>query len=274
MERLLAVLRQWAPEFTATASMIPALVVPVIARITGRMHHPEVVATFAEPVLSSPSAPPIAVLNARLGLALLAVGRRDAVAAQEHFHHLAPLRGTRAPPQIVYGVGPVVDRLLGLLAQTTGNLDQAAEHFEDALAFCRKGYQTELAWTCHDYADALLQRNGQGDRAKSVSLLDESLAISCELGMRPLMERVVALQERTESQPAKAPAYPNGLTRREVEVLRLVASGKSSAEIAAELVLSRRTVERHISNIYNKTYTRSRAEATAFAFTHGLVSSS
>ena len=281
LERLLEVLRQWAPEFTATASMIPALVVPVITRITGRIHHPEVVATFAEPVLSSPFAPPIAVLNARLGLAILAVERRDVGAAQEHYHHLAPLRGTRAPPQIVYGVGPVVDRLLGLLAQTIGNLDQAAEHFEDALAFCRKaGYLPELAWTCHDYAEALLQcpSTGSGpavsdDRDKTIYLLEEALAISSELGMRPLMERVVALQERAESQPAKAPVYPDGLTHREVEVLRLVASGKSSAEIAAELVLSRRTVERHISNIYNKTNTRSRAEATAFAFTHGLASS-
>ena len=48
------------------------------------------------------------------------------------------------------------DRLLGLLAQTTGNLDKAAEHFEDARAFCRKaGYRPELAWTCCDYAAAL-----------------------------------------------------------------------------------------------------------------------
>ena len=89
--------------------------------------------------------------------------------------------------------------------------------------------------------------------------------------MCPLMERVVAMQERVHSQAAKAPAYPNGLTEREVEVLRLVASGQSSAEIAAELVLSRRTVERHISNIYSKTNTHNRSEATAFAFTHGLI---
>ncbi len=77
-----------------------------------------------------------------------------------------------------------------------GNLDQAAIHFEDALAFCRKaGYRPELAWTCCDYADTLRERNGEGDRAKAISLLDESLAISSELGMRPLMERVQSRQE-------------------------------------------------------------------------------
>ncbi len=82
---------------------------------------------------------------------------------------------------------------MGLLAQTIGNMDQAAAHFEDALSFCRKaGYRPELAWTCCDYADTLLQRKEPGDREKAMSLLDESLAISSELGMRPLMERVLS----------------------------------------------------------------------------------
>ncbi len=77
-----------------------------------------------------------------------------------------------------------------------GNLDQAEIHFEDALVFCRNaGYRPELAWTCCDYADTLLQRNGPGDREKAMSLLDESLAISTELGMRPLMERVLSRRE-------------------------------------------------------------------------------
>ena len=59
----------------------------------------------------------------------------------------------------------------------------------------RAGYRPVLAWTCCDYADALRERNGEGDRAKAISLLDESLAISSELGMRPLMERVLSRRE-------------------------------------------------------------------------------
>ena len=61
---------------------------------------------------------------------------------------------------------------------------------------CRKaGYRPELAWTCCDYADTLLQRGNPGDREKAMSLLDESLSISSELGMRPLMERVLSRRE-------------------------------------------------------------------------------
>ena len=66
-------------------------------------------------------------------------------------------------------------------------------HVEDALTFCRKaGYRPELAWACFGYSDMLLERIGENDRTKAVSLLDESLAISNELGMRPLVERVLS----------------------------------------------------------------------------------
>jgi DNA-binding NarL/FixJ family response regulator len=71
--------------------------------------------------------------------------------------------------------------------------------------------------------------------------------------------------------PRITPTYPDRLTQREVKVLRLVASGKSSAEIAGELILSRRTVERHISNIFAKTSAANRTEA-AYAARHKLVS--
>jgi len=170
------------------------------------------------------------------------------------------------------------DRLLGLLSQTTGNLDQAAEHFEGALAICRKaGYRPELAWTCCDYADALLdprvssRRTTWESRQKTISLLDESLAISSELGMRPLMERVTERLERIQARPSTAPAYPDGLTEREVEVLRLIAAGKTNREIGEELYISFRTVGNHVRNILNKTNTTNRTEAATFAAHQGLT---
>jgi DNA-binding NarL/FixJ family response regulator len=64
------------------------------------------------------------------------------------------------------------------------------------------------------------------------------------------------------------------LTQREIEVLRLIAVGKSNQKIAEELILSIRTVERHVSNIYEKIGVHgntARAAATAYAFSHGLA---
>jgi len=69
---------------------------------------------------------------------------------------------------------------------------------------------------------------------------------------------------------AQKTSRPDGLTDREIEVLRLVAAGRMNKEIADELVLSVRTVERHIGNIYKKINARGRADAAAYTLTHGL----
>jgi DNA-binding NarL/FixJ family response regulator len=66
-------------------------------------------------------------------------------------------------------------------------------------------------------------------------------------------------------------ARPDGLTARELEVLRLVAAGRTNPQIAAELFLSEKTVARHLSNIFGKTNVKSRTEAAAYAFQHQLV---
>ena len=268
LKKLLEVMHQTPPGPTV-AHAYPAMVIPLVAGISGVVDRFDIAQAAAEAVLASPSAAPVVSIIARSSLALMAVQRGDMAAAQEQYAALEQGRGT-----VLMMISTSVDRLLGLIAQTVGKLDDAKGHFEDALAFCRKaGYRPELAWSCYDYADVLHKRNGQGDRAKAISLLTESLDIAAELSMRPLKERVTERLARVQAQPNAAPTHPAGLTEREVEVLRLLASGKSNAVIAAELVLSVRTVERHISNIYGKTNSHSRAEATAFAFTHGLMSS-
>ena len=77
-------------------------------------------------------------------------------------------------------------------------------------------------------------------------------------------------QQLTDVVPA-FPTYPASLTEREVEVLRLVADGRSNRQIADALFLSPRTVERHIANIYLKIEVHSKAEATAFALRNHLT---
>ena len=166
-----------------------ATVIPWVARITGELNRLVVAASFGQTVVTYNFATPLYVMYSRAGLGLVAMLRGDAAAAAEQYEALKLRRGLL----LLY---VSTDHVLGLLCHTMGNLDQAVEHFEDALAFCRKGiYRPDLAWTCCDYADVLRDRDGEGDKAKAVALLDESLAISSELGMRPLMERVLSRRE-------------------------------------------------------------------------------
>ena len=165
-----------------------------------------------------------------------------------------------------------VDRLSGLLARTMGRLDEAVDHFEDSAYFCRRaGYRPELAWTCFDNAGTLVQRDAPQDRVWALTLLDETEGISAELGMKPLSEQAAALRDLIESQPTDAPKYPDGLTPREVEVLRLVAAGKSNPVIAAELFISLNTVTRHLVNAFSKIGCSNRAEAAVYTFQRGLL---
>ena len=73
---------------------------------------------------------------------------------------------------------------------------------------------------------------------------------------------------------ARSPSAPAGLSPREIEVLRLIAAGRTTQEVAEALVLSVRTVERHITHVYEKIRARGRADATAFALKHGLAAES
>ena len=105
-----------------------------------------------------------------------------------------------------------------------------------------------------------------------MSLLDEALAISTELGMRPLMEQAQDRLDRIGSTAPETPDYPSGLSQREVDVLRLLALGKSNREIGDELVITEGTVRRHVSNVYPKIGASNRSEATGYALREGLVS--
>ena len=266
LERSLEAMRHAEPgptfEYATMAGMIP-----LIARIAGENAHRDTARSAAEAVLASDNALPLVSGWARVGLALAAVDSANKTLAAEQYAALKPQQGT-----FVATFSISVDHLLALTAQTMGNPDQAINHFDDALEFCRKaGFRPEVAWTCFDYVGILLDRNGAGDRATAISLLDESLAISSELGMRPLMERITVLQERTAARRVRSSGYPDGLTSREVEVLGLVAAGKMNREIAEDLIISVNTVGNHVRSILNKTNAANRTEAATYAVRQGLV---
>ena len=74
-----------------------------------------------------------------------------------------------------------------------------------------------------------------------------------------------------QTSPITAPSYPDGLTHREVEILRLLATGHTVAQIAGQLVISQRTVTTHITSIYRKIKVNSRSAATRYAIAHKLI---
>ena len=102
-----------------------------------------------------------------------------------------------------------------------------------------------------------------GDEEAARMELDAAAVVLRELTARPLLAEAELRLGRGRA--------PEGLTAREVEVLRLVAAGKSNPVIAAELFLSEKTVARHLSNIFGKIGVTSRTAAAAFAFQHRMV---
>ncbi len=104
-----------------------------------------------------------------------------------------------------------------------------------------------------------------GDEDTAAWELDAARSVFDRLGAVPDVARVDSLR----ASPLAAAAH--GLTQRELQVLRLVAGGATNRSIAAELVLSERTIDRHVSNIFAKLRVSSRAAATAYAYQHDLV---
>ena len=104
-----------------------------------------------------------------------------------------------------------------------------------------------------------------GDEDGAAMEFDAARWIFQQLGALPDVARAEDLARHTITAPA------GGLTRRELEVLRQVASGKSNRAIATELFLSEKTVARHVSNIFTKLGLSSRSAATRYAYEHGLA---
>jgi DNA-binding CsgD family transcriptional regulator/tetratricopeptide (TPR) repeat protein len=102
-----------------------------------------------------------------------------------------------------------------------------------------------------------------GDEDSAAMELETARQVFVQLGAAPDTARLDALVGRT--------AAPGGLSPRELEVVRLIAAGRTNSAIAAELYLSEKTVARHVSNIFGKLGVGTRTAAAAYAFEHGLA---
>ena len=126
-----------------------------------------------------------------------------------------------------------------------------------------------------DHALALLSRERPGDLEAATTLLAGAKATAGRLQMSALLQRIASAggppEHAGKGPPTPRTTLSTGLTPRETEVLRALASGGTNQEIAAALFISVHTVERHLANVYTKIGARGRADATRFAVEHLIV---
>ena len=152
------------------------------------------------------------------------------------------------------------------ITSLAGLVDEAENEFERMITFATESGQVfNEAWLRHDYAVHLV-RHVRGETAVARAMA-QGRRVAQRSGIVVLAERY----DRLESTNVSRRSRTAGLTRREIEVLRLVHSGMSNHDIAEQLVLSRYTVVRHISNIFSKLEVSNRTEAGKMAVELGLV---
>jgi DNA-binding CsgD family transcriptional regulator len=176
-------------------------------------------------------------------------------------------RAARELGELVTGQGGAM--LDAVTTQATGTVELCGGDVGAALAALRRAW---LLWRELDapYEAASVRVliglgcRALGDEDSAALEFESAAAVFAELGAAPDLDRVRSLVQ------SSAQAERHGLTRRELEVLRLVAAGKTNRAVAAELVVSERTVHRHLTNIYAKLGVGSRTQAASFAYKHRL----
>jgi DNA-binding NarL/FixJ family response regulator len=153
------------------------------------------------------------------------------------------------------------DMVAALAAHAAGSVTLAAGDHGDALPHLRHALALWQDLGVKYEAARVRRLIAQACRALS----DED---SSRLNLDAALETLEALGVPTEPSDRKA---THGFTERELQVLRLLAAGSTNKAIAAELILSERTVDRHVSNIFAKMGVSSRAAATAYAYEHRLL---
>ncbi len=139
---------------------------------------------------------------------------------------------------------------------------------ERALEFNReRGATTWVAHTLYAYGRSLQTRGKRDDAARASALLTEAATLAEQIGMSALLARAKA----AGAEVRRGASAPDGLSERELEILRLVAAGQSNREIGTQLFISEHTVANHMRNILRKTGAANRTEAAGYAYRNALL---
>jgi len=189
----------------------------------------------------------------------MAVAQGDRSTARHQLERGLQLAGNPRQPRPLQRV----HQLYAELELESGNLTAAERHLQAARTLAdamEARYEAALAQIgCARLSAA------RGDVGDALGVLDKAGATLEEIGALPALARLDDLRQQIEGRP------PANLTPREYEVLQLLATGMTNAEIAEQLFISPRTVDQHLRQVYAKLAVSSRAAATRYALEHGLV---
>jgi DNA-binding CsgD family transcriptional regulator len=183
------------------------------------------------------------------------------------YQELEPLAGGNIRVGQAVACYGAADRYLGMLSAVMGNWDTAQAHFEDALALNRRmGAHTWTAHTAYQFARMLRARGRPTDQERADELIAEATRAAKRFGLTALGDKLHALGGTHP--PTR---NPDALSARELEILRLLAQGRTNREIGQALFISEHTAANHIRSILRKTGCANRTDAAAYAHRHGLV---
>jgi DNA-binding NarL/FixJ family response regulator len=190
----------------------------------------------------------------------------DACRAESLYQLLHPYEGQTAnhPTAVCFGAAELY---LAMLACTANWPDLAREHFDRALTLNRAMRAWPfLARTLFRYGAFLVTQQANEERRQGLQQLREAEQLARRLGMERLVVDIDALLQASD----RGVTFPDDLTAREVEVLRLLAIGRTNKDVSLVLAISLNTVATHVRNILNKTQCANRTEAATYAIRHGL----
>jgi ATP/maltotriose-dependent transcriptional regulator MalT len=198
-------------------------------------------------------------------LAEVCIALGDAERAAPLYRDLSRFANLNLMVAMTVCLGPA-DRVLGGLASLLGREADAGKHFRAAEAMAEKsGSPIWLARVLYDWA-RFARRSGS--LAESSELAARALDLAERHGMSRLAEQCRALPHTST---LVRPELPDGLSAREVEVLRLIAAGSSNRDIGERLHISTNTAANHVRSILQKTGSANRAEAATYAARHELL---
>jgi DNA-binding CsgD family transcriptional regulator len=170
----------------------------------------------------------------------------------------------------LFSPGSAPSYLPCLVLRAAGMVEEAIDELRDRAAdYESRGFDLVGLWCAYFLAETLVGRSRADDAREALLLLADVKTKAAAHGLVVLGARAESLHRTVVERTAGV--HPGGLTPREIEVLRLVAAGRSNGEIAKRLFVSIKTVNTHVHHLLRKTGSANRAEAVSYAACHGLL---